>query len=106
MARITSNRAPRWAARLAICVYAAGSVGCSSDSQHDGESPGSEEPTPRGDAGSDGEAGSGDSGGGKSGVGGSGTATGQAGDGEGGSEGGDLATGTWDASSWDEALWE
>lgn len=104
MARVTEKRAPRWAARvaLALCVYAAGSVGCSSDSRPDGVPPGEE---PSGDAGSDGLAGSDVSGGGKAGNGGAGN-LGQAGDADGGSEGSDLALGAWDSSFWDEALWQ
>ena len=107
MVRSTGNRSTaQWAGRfvLLLCVYAVGSVGCSSDSKHDGVPPGGEEPPS--DAGSAGDTGNGDSGGGKSGLGGAGDGLGQAGAGEGGSEGGDLALGSWDASYWDEALWQ
>ena len=102
MAQIAgSNAVARWASRcaLAACVYAAGTIGCSSDAQ-----PGSGDPS-GGDTSSDA---GGDGLGGNDGLGGTGNATGDAGSntGEGGSNGSDLAPGDWDSSNWDQAVWQ
>ncbi len=92
----------RWAGRCALlaCVYALGTVGCSSDSSPGAGSGGANGGDTSVDAGSNavGDAGMPN--------GGTGNAPGTGDAGDGGSNGSDLAPGSWDASHWDQAVWQ